>query len=223
MSVVLSAQGVRKTFDDGTLQVEVLKNIQLQIESGDSLAIIGASGSGKSTLLHILGGLDQPDEGEIIIAEHAMHSVNDRQRGELRNRFLGFIYQFHHLLAEFSAVENVAMPLLIRGDNRETALQKAADVLATVGLQHRLQHRPAELSGGERQRTAIARAIVTRPKCILADEPTGNLDRKTADNVFAGLMELNQEYGTAIIMVTHDHSLATKMSRMVKLEDGVLR
>lgn len=222
MSVILSANGVKKHYGEGKLRVDVLTDINLAVEKGQTVAIVGASGSGKSTLLHLLGGLDTVDQGEITVDGRNLLSLGDKERGDLRNQCLGFVYQFHHLLAEFSARENVAMPLLIRGEPRERALEAASLVLETVGLGKRLLHRPGEMSGGERQRTAIARAMVTGPKCILADEPTGNLDRKTADSVFSSLMDLKQEKGTAIVMVTHDHSLAERMDSVLWLEDGSL-
>jgi len=222
MSSVIQANNISKTFGEANLQVDVLKSIDFTVEAASSVSIVGASGSGKSTLLHILGGLDQPDEGEVIINEKNMASMNEKQRGFVRNESLGFIYQFHHLLAEFSALENVAMPLLIRGDVREEALQKAKEALEKVGLAKRVEHRPAEMSGGERQRTAIARAIVAQPKCILADEPTGNLDRKTADSVFDVLLSLQEQYQTSLIMVTHDTHLSERTERQYVLEDGKL-
>ncbi len=222
MSAVIQAKNVSKTFGEANLKVDVLKSIDFNVEAASSVSIVGASGSGKSTLLHILGGLDQPDEGEVIISGKNMASMNEKQRGFVRNESLGFIYQFHHLLAEFSALENVAMPLLIRGDVREEALQKAKEALEKVGLAKRVEHRPAEMSGGERQRTAIARAIVAKPKCILADEPTGNLDRKTADSVFDVLLSLQEQYQTSLIMVTHDTHLAERTERQCVLENGKL-
>lgn len=219
---VLSCQNLTMTFTEGPSDLTVLKNINLAINPCDKLAIVGASGSGKSTLLHLLGGLDVPTSGAVNINGEALSAMSDQRRGEYRNRYLGFIYQFHHLLPEFSAVENVAMPLLIRGETTNSALSQAENILSSVGLQKRLQHRPAELSGGERQRAAIARALVTRPACILADEPTGNLDHKTAETVFSVMMELNDKLDTALVMVTHDLSLAQRMDRVLVLEDGVL-
>lgn len=219
---VLSCQNLTKTFSEGPSDLTVLKGVNLSINARDKVAIVGASGSGKSTLLHLLGGLDVPTEGAVNINGEAMSVMSDQRRGEYRNRYLGFIYQFHHLLPEFSALENVAMPLLIRGDAASGALSQAEQMLTSVGLQKRLQHRPAELSGGERQRAAIARALVTKPACILADEPTGNLDHKTAETVFSVMLELNDKLDTALVMVTHDLNLAQRMDRVFVIEDGVL-
>ncbi len=212
-----------KTFSEGALQVEVLKGIDLTVEKGCCLAIVGTSGSGKSTLLHLLGGLDDPTAGEVRVAGQLMSSLSETDKGRLRNSALGFIYQFHHLLPEFSAIENVAMPLLIRGVNIAEAEQASAEVLEKVGLASRLQHKPGELSGGERQRAAIARALVTRPQCILADEPTGNLDEKTANQVFEVMLELNQEYNISLVMVTHNMALAKRMDSIRELHDGSLQ
>lgn len=220
--LLLETKSLSKHFSEGELRVDVLKGIDFSINKNESVAIIGASGSGKSTLLHLLGGLDIPDEGEIVINGEDISKLNDEQRGEMRNKHLGFIYQFHHLLPEFSALENVAMPLLIRRSNEKEAFDKANALLEKVGLAERVQHRPGELSGGERQRAAIARALVTEPACILADEPTGNLDEKTADQVFELILELNQNLGTSLIMVTHNLELSKRVDRVVELKEGVL-
>jgi len=211
------------TYTEGPNDVEVLSGINLKIGKGERIAIVGASGSGKSTLLHLLGGLDIPTSGSVWIDGKEISGVSDKQRGELRNQYLGFVYQFHHLLPEFTAVENVAMPLLIRGVDSQYAASKASDLLSDMGLAHRLQHRPVELSGGERQRAAIARALVTEPSVVLADEPTGNLDEKTAQTVFEMMLDLNQRIGTALVMVSHDMSLANKMDTIYHLEIGALR
>jgi lipoprotein-releasing system ATP-binding protein len=220
--VLLTTKNLSKHFSEGELRVDVLKGIDFSINKNESVAIIGASGSGKSTLLHLLGGLDIPNDGQVLLNGRSMSDLNDEQRGEMRNKHLGFIYQFHHLLPEFSALENVAMPLFIRRDNEKEALNKAAELLEKVGLKDRVQHRPGELSGGERQRAAIARALVTEPACILADEPTGNLDEKTADQVFELILELNQSLGTSLIMVTHNLELSKRVDRVVELKEGVL-
>ena len=218
----LSCSGLRKTFDDGVLKVEVLMGIDLAIRQGDCIAIVGSSGSGKSTLLHLLGGLDRPTSGTVTVAGKAMSELSENEQGRLRNFHLGFVYQFHHLLSEFTALENVALPLLVRGEEPGKAANAAADILAKVGLSERLQHKPGELSGGERQRAAIARALVTSPKCILADEPTGNLDEQTATRVFDVMMDLNRESDVSLIMVTHNMNLARRFDKVHLLHEGRL-
>lgn len=220
-NLILEAKDVHRRFTEGQHHVDVLKGVNLSIEQGEFVAIIGASGSGKSTLLHLLGGLDRPTQGEIWLMGQRFDHLNETKRGELRNQHLGFVYQFHHLLGEFSALENVCLPMMIRPDVKFADVQKQAEqLLNRVGLQHRLQHKPSELSGGERQRVALARALITQPNLVLADEPTGNLDRSTAQNVFGLFNELRREQNMSLLIVTHDESLAKEADRVLQMRDG---
>lgn len=222
-NMVIEATGISRGFRQGAKRVEVLKDVQLRVPAGTSMAIVGSSGAGKSTLLHILGGLDRPDSGQVFVDGKSLWEMSERERGDMRNSRMGFIYQFHHLLTEFTAMENVAMPLLIRGVSSSVAISEATDILKIVGLDHRLDHKPGELSGGERQRAAVARALVGKPACVLGDEPTGNLDERIANQVFEQLIELNTELNTSLILVTHDMRLAAKMNRQYELHMGGLK
>ena len=221
--LVIQANGISRGFRQGPKRVQVLTDVSLQVPAGTSMAIVGASGAGKSTLLHILGGLDRPDEGDVLVDGHSLWKKSDSERCDLRNSRMGFIYQFHHLLPEFTALENVAMPLLIRGESTTEAARRATELLEKVGLGQRMDHKPGELSGGERQRAAVARALVGNPGCVLGDEPTGNLDERTANHVFEQLLELNTELNTSLILVTHDMGLAAKMNQRFELHMGSLK
>ncbi|MGD1990967.1 MAG: lipoprotein-releasing ABC transporter ATP-binding protein LolD [Chromatiales bacterium] len=223
MSEILGCEGLYKTYRDGVLSVEVLKGVSLSVREGESVAVVGSSGSGKSTLLHCLGGLDRPTSGSVNLLGHAVFSVPESTRNRLRNQSLGFVYQFHHLLPELTSLENVAMPLLIGGLKAHEARERAQEWLNAIGMQERSNHRPSQLSGGERQRIAIARALVNEPKCVLADEPTGNLDSQNAERIYDLMINLTQERGSAFVVVTHDHELAARMDHQYELHDGKLQ
>ncbi|HIF5499981.1 TPA: lipoprotein-releasing ABC transporter ATP-binding protein LolD [Pasteurella multocida] len=222
-SHLLHCQHITKYYQEGSQQTQVLKDVSFSMQAGELVAIVGSSGSGKSTLLHLLGGLDQPTSGEVFIQNQSLQKINANQLAQLRNQYLGFVYQFHHLMADFSALENVMMPMLIGKQNKLEAQDRAEKMLTAVGLSHRISHRPSALSGGERQRVAIARSLVNHPALVLADEPTGNLDRKTTESIFDLIKQLNQEQNIAFLLVTHDLALAEKLSRRLVMQDGVLR
>ncbi|RZA35210.1 MAG: lipoprotein-releasing ABC transporter ATP-binding protein LolD [Lysobacteraceae bacterium] len=221
--LVVQAEGLGKTYAEGKLRTPVFDGLDLRVEAGETVAIVGASGAGKSTLLHLLGGLDTPTAGEVYVAGQKMSTLSDSARGSLRNRALGFVYQFHHLLPEFTALENVMMPVMLGGADASTASRRARELLEQVGLAHRIEHKPGELSGGERQRAAVARALVNQPACVLGDEPTGNLDEKTAATVFELMLGLNRAQRTSLVLVTHDRRLARKLDRVLELHEGKLR
>lgn len=222
MTTLLHCENISKFYEEGEQQVQVLKNVSFSMEKGELVAIVGSSGSGKSTLLHSLGGLDQPSAGEVWIADQSLQKLSANQLADLRNRYLGFVYQFHHLMADFTALENVMMPMLIGRQNKSEAADRAEKMLQAVGLSHRITHRPSALSGGERQRVAIARALVNNPSLVLADEPTGNLDQKTTESIFDLIKQLNHEQNIAFLLVTHDLNLAQKLSRRFVMRDGIL-